>query len=186
MNTNAIYKIKEDGSESYFYSKHAGGFSYPFEVASYLKGLKNALQQPRIRQQDVLVTPLLLQMKGTDEFPEEVVGKDLFKSIPDEMAESESWKIDTPFFITIDVNEYTVGFHFNQQFEELEDMDDITLPVYNPCQKYSRGGIQNGSLAWQMTEEIKKPFHEANEIYFRKEIEKAMAEQQTQGQQMIQ
>lgn len=186
MNSNAIYKIREDGQESYFQSKYAGGFSYPFEVAKFLKGLKTVLKQSRIGQQEVKTAPLLSQMKGTDEFPETVTGKKLFKSIPEEIAESESWKENTPFFITIDVNRDTVEFHFNQKFDELGNLNDIELPVYDPYQKYSGGCIQNSSLAWQMIEEIKEPFWQANESYFKKAIEEAAAEQQEQGQQMMQ
>ena len=186
MNKNAIYKIREDGKESYFYTKDAGGFSFPFEAAKFLRGLKAAMEQPRMGQQDVKITPLLSQMKGTDEFPETAKGKELFRSIADEIAESESWKTDTPFFITIDVNANTVGFQFNHAFEEMESLDDIELPVYDCHQKYSGNCIQNSSLAWQMMEEIKQPFWEANENYFKKAIEEAVAEQQKQGQQMMQ
>ena len=30
MNTKAIYTVHENGKEHYFFSEHAGGFSYPF------------------------------------------------------------------------------------------------------------------------------------------------------------
>lgn len=29
MNTKAIYTVHENGKEHYFFSEHAGGFSYP-------------------------------------------------------------------------------------------------------------------------------------------------------------
>ena len=39
MNTKAIYTVHENGKEHYFFSEHAGGFSYPFAVADFLHSL---------------------------------------------------------------------------------------------------------------------------------------------------
>ena len=43
MNTKAIYTVHENGKEHYFFSEHAGGFSYPFAVADFLHSLKGVL-----------------------------------------------------------------------------------------------------------------------------------------------
>ena len=46
MNTKAIYTVHENGKEHYFFSEHAGGFSYPFAVADFLYSLKGVLNDP--------------------------------------------------------------------------------------------------------------------------------------------
>ena len=46
MNTKAIYTVHENGKEHYFFSEHAGGFSYPFAVADFLHSLKGVLNDP--------------------------------------------------------------------------------------------------------------------------------------------
>ena len=45
MNTKAIYTVHENGKEHYFFSEHAGGFSYPFAVADFLHSLKGVLNK---------------------------------------------------------------------------------------------------------------------------------------------
>ena len=186
MDTGAVYTIREDGKEFYFYTKYAGGFSYPFEAAGYLSGLKRALRKPRVGKQDVCVAPLLAQMKGTYFFPDELEDQLLFQETTKEIA--EGMKKDVPFHITVDVNQYTVGFHFNDQFEELADLEDITIPCYEPTSKCSGGYFINESLARQKGESDVS-FHETNEMIFRELIEQAVMEQgqtpdQTQDQQM--
>lgn len=186
MNTNAVYTVCEDGKEFYFHSKYAGGFSYPFEAANYLKGLKNALQRTRIGEQDVLITPLLDQMKANFNFPEELKGEELFESISKDALTEVKWLADTPYFITIDVNKDTVGFHFNERFEELNELGDIEIPVYKPTSKCSGGFIRESSLARQMIEETGESFATANERIFREMIEELCREpKQEMSQQMM-
>lgn len=52
MNTKAIYTVHENGKEHYFFSEHAGGFSYPFAVADFLHSLKGVLNDPMSPQKD--------------------------------------------------------------------------------------------------------------------------------------
>lgn len=171
MNTKAVYMVCEDGKEFYFKTNHAGGFSYPFEAADYLGGLKHAMCRSRIGEQEIFVTPLLEQMKGTYSFPEKIEGKLLFESISKDLLTEEMVMADTPYFITIDVNKNTVGFHFNEQCEELKELLDIEIPVYAPTEKCSGEYFKESSLARQMFEETGEPFATANERIFREMIE---------------
>lgn len=57
MDTRAVYTVHENGKDFYFYSKYAGGFSYPFEAADYLRGLKDAFRRPRTGKQDICAAP---------------------------------------------------------------------------------------------------------------------------------
>ena len=69
MNTKAIYTVHENGKEHYFFSEHAGGFSYPFAVADFLHSLKGVLNDPMSPQQGLCAAPMLEQMKGNNSFP---------------------------------------------------------------------------------------------------------------------
>lgn len=66
---------------------------------------------------------------------------------------------DIPFVITLDVNRYTVAFHFNDRFEELADLPDVTFPCFDP------------NVPFEETNE------ETNETTFRELIRQAAAEQ---------
>ena len=76
MNTKAIYTVHENGKEHYFFSEHAGGFSYPFAVADFLHSLKGVLNDPMSPQKGLCAAPMLEQMKGNYLFPEEIEGKE--------------------------------------------------------------------------------------------------------------
>lgn len=175
MNTNAVYLILEDGKEFYFHSEFAGGFSYPFEVAGYLNGLKCALQKAEIRKQSICVAPLLAQMKGTCCFPDSLNDTLLFKEVPKERTVVISALKAVPFFVTLDVNKYTVAFHFNEQFEELSRLSDIVFPCFDPKSKYSGGYFTYEALSRQSDTGV-VPFHEVYERTFRELIEQAIAE----------
>ena len=54
MNTKAIYTVHENGKEHYFFSEHAGGFSYPFAVADFLHSLKGVLNDPMSPQKWIM------------------------------------------------------------------------------------------------------------------------------------
>ena len=64
MNTKAIYTVHENGKEHYFFSEHAGGFSYPFAVADFLHSLKGVLNDQMSPQKGLCAAPMLKQMKG--------------------------------------------------------------------------------------------------------------------------
>lgn len=176
MNTNAIYIILEDGKKFYFRSKYAGGFSYPFEVAGYLNSLKYILQKTKIREQNIYAAPLLAQMRGTCCFSDALKDTFLFREITQETAITESTLKDIPFLLTLDVNQYTVTFHFNDQFEEFINLPDITFPCFDPKSKYSGGRFMEESLSRQ-AESGNVPSGEVHEIIFRKLITQAIAEQ---------
>ena len=84
MNTKAIYTVHENGKEHYFFSEHAGGFSYPFAVADFLHSLKGVLNDPMSPQKGLCAAPMLEQMKGNYLFPEEIEGKELFTAVKKE------------------------------------------------------------------------------------------------------
>ena len=75
MNTKAIYTVHENGKEHYFFSEHAGGFSYPFAVADFLHSLKGVLNDQMSPQKGLCAAPMLKQMKGNYLFPEEIEEK---------------------------------------------------------------------------------------------------------------
>ena len=58
MNTKAIYTVHENGKEHYFFSEHAGGFSYPFAVADFLHSLKGVLNDPMSPQKGLCAAPI--------------------------------------------------------------------------------------------------------------------------------
>lgn len=182
IDTSAIYIIHEDGKEFYFYTKHAGGFSYPFNVARFLRDLKCSLGK-RIGQQDICVAPLLAQMKGNYYFPDALRDKLLFTETTKEI--SEGMEKDIPFSITLDVDQYTVAFHFNERFKELKSLADITFPCYEPTNRYSGGCFSEESAARQM-EKSSLTSVEIDEIVYRELIEQAVEEQgRIQAQQMM-
>ena len=102
MNTKAIYTVHENGKEHYFFSEHAGGFSYPFAVADFLHSLKGVLNDPMSPQKGLCVAPMLEQMKGNYLFPEEIEGKELFTAVKKEqmfqlaVKEQASFGIEMP------------------------------------------------------------------------------------------
>ena len=55
MNTKAIYTVHENGKEHYFFSEHAGGFSYPFAVADFLHSLKGVLNKKFCLTKDLIL-----------------------------------------------------------------------------------------------------------------------------------
>jgi hypothetical protein len=62
MNTKAIYTVHENGKEHYFFSEHAGGFSYPFAVADFLHSLKGVLNDPMSPQKGLYAAPMREQI----------------------------------------------------------------------------------------------------------------------------
>lgn len=77
MNTKAIYTVHENGKEHYFFSEHAGGFSYPFAVADFLHSLKGVLNDPMSPQKTIMCST----NAGTDERQLFVPGRNRGKRI---------------------------------------------------------------------------------------------------------
>ncbi len=182
MDTRAVYTVHENGKDFYFYTKYAGGFSYPFEAADYLRGLKDALRRPRTGKQDICAAPLLAQMKGTYFFPDALKDKTLFTEITKELA--EDMEKEAPFAIAVDLEQDTVAFHFNDKYEELNDLTDVVLPRADPTDSYNGAAFKNESLSRQMGK-TSMTFHQTNERIFRELIQEAAGREQTEGQQMM-
>lgn len=182
MDTRAVYTVHEDGEDFYFYSKYAGGFSYPFEAADYLRGLKDAFRRPRTGKQDVCAAPLLAQMKGTYFFPGTLKDKMLFTEITKEIAENLEKKV--PFAVVVDLEQDTVALHFNGKFEELSDLKDVVLTRADPTDSYNGAAFRNDSLSRQMGK-TSLSFQQTNERIFRELIQEAAGREQTEGQQMM-
>ena len=77
MNTKAIYTVHENGKEHYFFSEHAGGFSYPFAVADFLHSLKGVLNGSDVTTKRIMCST----NAGTDERQLFVPGRDRRKGI---------------------------------------------------------------------------------------------------------
>ena len=182
MDTRAVYTVHENGEDFYFYSKYAGGFSYPFEAADYLRGLKDAFRRPRTGKQDVCAAPLLAQMKGTYFFPGALKDKMLFTEITKEIAENLEKKV--PFAVVVDLEQDTVALHFNGKFEELSDLKDVVLTRADPTDSYNGAAFRNESLSRQMGK-TSLSFQQTNERIFRELIQEAAGREQTEGQQMM-
>jgi len=133
------------------------------------KDVYNGTKHIRLSElaQDICAAPLLAQMKGTCFFPEALKDELLFQKTIKEIA--EDLEKEVPFSITVDVGQYTVAFHFNDGFEELEELKDITIPCYEPTDKCSGGYFRNESLAIQMGA-CSAIFDETNEMIFRELI----------------
>ena len=114
MNTKAIYTVHENGKEHYFFSEHAGGFSYPFAVADFLHSLKGVLNDPMSPQKGLCAAPMLKQMKGNYLFPEEIEGKELFTAVKKEQMFQLAVKEQASFGIEMDMEQDTVSFHFRE------------------------------------------------------------------------
>ena len=128
MNTKAIYTVHENGKEHYFFSEHAGGFSYPFAVADFLHSLKGVLNDPMSPQKGLCAAPMLEQMKGNYLFPEEIEGKELFTAVKKEQMFQLAVKEQASFGIKINMEQDKVSFHFREGEEELQEFCDIGFP----------------------------------------------------------
>lgn len=74
---NAIYTVIENGRESFFSSKTAGGYSYPFLAYGSAKKMANALNESGFMGK-VSASEMFPLMKADEHFPESVCGEKLF------------------------------------------------------------------------------------------------------------
>ena len=137
MNTKAIYTVHENGKEHYFFSEHAGGFSYPFAVADFLHSLKGVLNDPMSPQKGLCAAPMLKQMKGNYLFPEEIEGEELFTAVKKEQMFQLAVKEQASFGIKINMEQDKVSFHFREGEEELQEFCDIGFPRHGERGEYS-------------------------------------------------
>ena len=187
-NTMSTYKIQENGELRYFYSKYAGRFSYAFSVADFLKSLKSAVENPVYKKQDIDVTPLLVQMKGNLDFPDELEDKELFHEVPEEIYDSIRLDKDTAFCIAIDLDKDMVEFHFNGVNEETREYPDIEFPRKGNSTEYGGNYFRQATANIHMThmeENEGRTFAEINEEAYQTAIEFVIKEQQKMSQQMM-
>lgn len=132
MKEPAIYTIRQHGLESHFYSYCAGGYSYPFHVADWLKRADFDLNQNRTEGEKLSVAALLPQLTGDYYFPKTAKGLHLFRAIGKSEAAAHLERTAPgeriPFHITLDFDSGIVGFVFNQNCPELA-LPDFELPM---------------------------------------------------------
>jgi len=118
----AIYTVIENGHTSYFRSGIAGGYSCPFFVYEYAKRMVSLINDNDLLGK-VNVAELFPLLKANKDFPEVYLGKRLFEQISGfSFADYESgMSIDDgiPFNITLNFDERTIGFVFNQNCPQL-------------------------------------------------------------------
>lgn len=119
---NSIYTVIENGLEHFFISKIAGGYSYPFLAYGSAKKMASALNESEFMGK-VSASEMLPLMKANENFPENTRGEKLFFLISENVfcdREAEMSRNDfTPFKITLDFDERTIGFAFNQNCPDL-------------------------------------------------------------------
>lgn len=132
MNTKAIYTIRENLKDSFFYTEFAGGYSFPFAVAKNLFAAKETIQHLCGFRQ-VSMTNLMGLIIGDDKrLPFDAHGERLFIPLTETEAKSYlewfEYAADIPFHITLDVNMRMAGFKFNSHCEN--HLPDLCFPMY--------------------------------------------------------
>jgi NTP pyrophosphatase (non-canonical NTP hydrolase) len=67
--------------------------------------------------------------------------KILFTEITKELA--EDMEKEAPFAIAVDLEQDTVAFHFNDKYEELNDLTDVVLPRADLADSYNGAAFKN-------------------------------------------
>lgn len=118
----AIYQVIENGHTSYFRSKIAGGYSYPFFVYEYARRTAALINDNDLLGK-VDMAELFPLLKANKDFPETDLGKRLFEQISGfSFADYESgMSVDDgiPFNITLDFDKQMIRFVFNQNCPQL-------------------------------------------------------------------
>lgn len=161
---NAIYTIIENGKERYFYSNIAGGYSYPFLAYGYAVSMARTLNENGSMGK-VGVSEMIPLLKANENFPENVRGERLFYPLSEEIffaRESEMAQSDfTPFSITLDFDERTIGFVFNRNCPELPlpkinifigDKDARKFYDGIPCNIKNLENAYENELLWSVLE----------------------------------
>lgn len=118
----AIYQVIENGQTSYFRSRIAGGYSYPFFVFEYARRMESLINDNDLLGK-VNMAELFPLLKANKDFPENDFGKRLFEPICESsFADYESGMSvndGIPFNITLDFDKRMIGFVFNQNCPQL-------------------------------------------------------------------
>ena len=126
MNSSAIYMVIDKGRESYFLSSIAGGYSYPFYIFNYADRMARVVNE-NYPMGEVSVSEIFPLMKANHNFPENVHGEPLFRTVPDHTAVQKIDEMkssdDTAFSITLDYDERKIGFVFNKNCPEITTKD---------------------------------------------------------------
>lgn len=161
---NAIYTVIENGKECYFYSKIAGGYSYPFLAYGYAVSMAWMLNGSDSMGK-VGASEMIPLLKANENFPEEFCGERLFYPLSEEIffaRESEMAQSDfTPFSITLDFDERKIGFVFNRNCPELPlpkinifigDKDARKFYDGIPCNIKNLENAYKNELSWSVRE----------------------------------
>lgn len=161
---NAIYTVIENGRESYYSTNIAGGYSYPFLAYGYAVSMARTLNGSNSMGK-VGVSEMIPLLKANENFPEDVRGERLFYPLPEEIfftRESEMTQSDfTPFSITLDFDERTIGFVFNRNCPELPlpkinifigDKDARKFYDGIPCNIKNLENAYENELLWSVLE----------------------------------
>lgn len=161
---NAIYTITENGRESYYSTNIAGGYSYPFLAYGYAVSMARTLNENG-SMGNVGASEMIPLLKANENFPEDVCGERLFYPLPEEIffaRESEMTQSDfTPFSITLDFDERTIGFVFNRNCPELPlpkinifigDKDARKFYDGIPCNIKNLENAYENELLWSVLE----------------------------------
>lgn len=180
MNTKSIYTIHENEKEFCFSSDYAGGFSYPFLVADFLRMIRYGLSQS-FAQKGLCAAPMLSQMTGDYHFPDELEGRELFQVISTEKAYTMLLNDDISFEIDIDLDNKVINYHFHINDS---DLCDATVPIYGEFSEHGGKEFSNMLNSYMMSDmlhENNTPLWELAEQAAKMMIEKAVDEQQAIG-----
>ena len=132
MNTKAVYTVRENNQDYYFFTHYAGGCSSPFATARTLLRMHDALNNDPYIPAPMCAAALLPQLTGDLNYPGEADGWLLFRQFTDsEAAAYMDRNIHgdaIPVHITIDANRRTVAFEFNPLCRDIS-LPDIEIPV---------------------------------------------------------
>lgn len=134
MNSSAVYTVIDNGRESYFLSNIAGGYSYPFYIFNYADRMARIVNE-NYPMGEVSVSEIFPLMKANHNFPENVHGEHLFRTVPDHTAVQKIDEMkssdDTAFCVTLDYDERKIGFVFNKNCPEIT-LRDMEINLLSP------------------------------------------------------
>ena len=132
MNTKAVYTVRENNQDYYFFTHYAGGYSSPFATARTLLRMHDALNNDPYIPAPMCAAALLPQLTGDLNYPGEADGWLLFRQLTDSEAAAY---IDRnihgdaiPVHVTIDADRRTVAFEFNPLCKDIS-LPDMEIPV---------------------------------------------------------
>ena len=181
MNSNAVYTVIDGGRETYFLSRIAGGYSYPFNIFEYVNRMAAVINEnaPMGKVGYAEILPLL---KADENFPDNVRGDSLFRRTEDNIAARKLDEFteydDNAFGITLDFDNKKIGFVFNRNCHGLDLPDmEICLNSKNIMEYFDK-------TDFVYDPELSKPENE--ERFYKAALEKAYEKIQTFDKDMVQ